>query len=64
MFEKKHYCEKCNLTHKCHSDRVCLNCGELKKSVDWCIKNSEILCVPCFEKGNYEPLYLIKEKLG
>lgn len=57
-------CDVCSLQSNCLVDRTCFECGEMKKAIEWCIKKSEILCVSCFEKGNYEPLYLIKEKLS
>ena len=54
-------CNKCKLKINCKVERLCFDCGELKKANEWCIKNAELFCIPCYEKGNYRPLYLYKK---
>ncbi len=61
--EETYICDSCSLAEKCHCERLCMMCLKLKPPGEWCLKKSEILCLPCFEEHNYKPLWLIKRDL-
>lgn len=46
-------CDICSSKYKCHVDRVCLQCGELKTSDKWCIKKSSGYCLDCIENHDF-----------